>query len=272
MMSAPVGGEVTPGSDGYSWAYYEVEDVSSPTKIMYDVRNTDGNLLVDGIEVAPAENYQFSAPGRHLVKWKDTSGTGGYNRFAGVTTLTEVYMCADMQQFYGGIWFSGCSSLRVLSLDARMVSFSFAQITNCNLLSLLLMPGVTTIGGRLDANVLPSLKQLILPSIVRFGWDNDSTGICERDNVRELIDLGPNIQNIGKYVLYASPVPVMVVRATTPPTLVQRSLSDWPKPHTIYVPYSSDHSVLDAYKTAQYWDGQADCLFELNPDGTIPTT
>lgn len=37
----------------------------------------------------------------------------------------------------------------------------------------------------------------------------------------------------------------------------------------IYVPYSSDHSILDAYKAS--WTALTSKIYELNPDGTIPT-
>ena len=42
----------------------------------------------------------------------------------------------------------------------------------------------------------------------------------------------------------------------------------------IYVPYSDDNSVLNAYKTSHafsYPNNIKDCIISLNPDGTIPS-
>ena len=62
--------------------------------------------------------------------------------------------------------------------------------------------------------------------------------------------------------------PILVVRATTPPTL---GINSWTiAPWRIYVPYSSNHSILNAYKAATNWSTQASKMYELNSDGTVP--
>lgn len=66
---------------------------------------------------------------------------------------------------------------------------------------------------------------------------------------------------------------IIVFRGTNPPTF--RSTCLYPNNNAkIYVPYSSDHSVYDNYQTILTNAGALSrgySLYELNPDGTIPT-
>jgi hypothetical protein len=53
------------------------------------------------------------------------------------------------------------------------------------------------------------------------------------------------------------------ILATTPPTLSNVGFSNVPASFRIYVPYSSDHSVLAAYKAATNWSTWADFIVEM---------
>ena len=61
---------------------------------------------------------------------------------------------------------------------------------------------------------------------------------------------------------------LMVCTPTTPPTGAI-SINDYCK---IYVPYSSDHSILNAYKAATNWVAHASQIYELDANGNIPTS
>ena len=72
----------------------------------------------------------------------------------------------------------------------------------------------------------------------------------------------------------------IIMRKTTPPTLGNNQVFHRDNGSgsfyvntgiKIYVPYSADHSVLNAYKTATNWTVYANYIFELNEDGSIPT-
>lgn len=83
------------------------------------------------------------------------------------------------------------------------------------------------------------------------------------------VDIPATATNLGRSQFYnCTNLSVFVCRATTPPTIGTFFFSPTP---TIYVPYSSDHSVLDAYKAASNWSSYKNNMVELNPDGTIPT-
>ena len=65
---------------------------------------------------------------------------------------------------------------------------------------------------------------------------------------------------------------IAVFRGTTPPTgATGNAFSHFNANSKIYVPYSADHSVLNLYKTTDNFANQASKIYELNPDGTIPS-
>jgi len=45
---------------------------------------------------------------------------------------------------------------------------------------------------------------------------------------------------------------------TTPPTIYSNTFTGGPSDRVYYVPYSADHSILNAYKTANIWSTFAD--------------
>lgn len=78
------------------------------------------------------------------------------------------------------------------------------------------------------------------------------------------------ITSLGNYTCYqCSSLSQVVVKATTPPTLGTDVFRSNASGRKIYVPYSADHSVLANYKSS--WSTYSSYIYELNPDGTIPT-
>lgn len=263
--------ERQPGWDGYCWFYYEISDVSSPTQLTYDGRNIpDKKIIVDGVEVAVPNTssgirYQFSAPGRHLVKIPfNTIGASVFSWFYNIKTLTEAYLAGDVDNI-GTNAFAGCSALQTLVFSDLMTSFSMAMINNASTLKVLSTKNVTTIVGSIGTGN-NSLERMEFPNVVTMSNILDNG----RNTSVKLVDVGPSIQTINGTWLYHSGVTTIVVRATTPPT-AQNAVRGLQTDYKIYVPYSADHSVLDAYKTASGWSDAASRTYELNPDGTIPT-
>lgn len=85
------------------------------------------------------------------------------------------------------------------------------------------------------------------------------------------IDLPSTITAIGNFALNpCSSLVTIVSRATTPPTLGVGALPG-ASGRKLYVPYSGDHSVLNAYKAASGWSDYSSVIYELNQDGTIPS-
>ena len=62
----------------------------------------------------------------------------------------------------------------------------------------------------------------------------------------------------------------LIIRNPAPPSILSNTIAGLSSDCIIYVPYSSDHSVLNAYKAAQYWSDRANYIFELDENGEIP--
>lgn len=86
------------------------------------------------------------------------------------------------------------------------------------------------------------------------------------------VTIHSSVTSIGTYAFYqCGSLATVVVNATTPPSLGTRAFNSNANNRKIYVPYSSDHSILNAYKAASNWSGYANDIYELNQDGTIPS-
>lgn len=128
------------------------------------------------------------------------------------------------------------------------------------------LPLVTTINGSVFRS--SGIKELILSSITTFG----GAAVFSAASLTK-IDLPSTLTSISdNFCRSCSHLEVVVIRATTvPSTSSTNFMSSASATAKIYVPYSSDHSVLAAYQTDSVWSRRASSIYELNPDGTIPT-
>ena len=263
--------EIVPGSDGYCWFYYEITNTSSDTQLTYDGRDIPGKkIIVDGVEVSVPNNsngikYRFNTTGKHLVKIPfNTIGATAYSWFYNIKTLTEAYLAGDVDKI-GANAFAGCSALQTLVFSDLMTSFNMSMINNASNLKSLSTKNVTTISGSIGTGN-NSLERMDFPNVVTMSAILDNG----RNTSVKLVDVGPSIQTINGTWLYHSGVTTIIVRATTPPT-AQSAVYGLQTDYKVYVPYSADHSILNAYKAASGWSNAASRMYELNPDGTIPT-
>lgn len=131
------------------------------------------------------------------------------------------------------------------------------------------IPGsVTSLPDQLFSVSCPSLRTIIIEE----GVETIGTYFLNSTNGWTFIDLPSTLTSIGQSAFGRSGAnPVIVCRATTPPTL---GVNPWKGTNSglkIYVPYSANHSILDTYKAETNWNTMASKMYELNPDGTIPT-
>lgn len=128
------------------------------------------------------------------------------------------------------------------------------------------LPLVTTINGSVFRS--SGIKELVLSSITTFG----NSAVFSAASLTK-IDLPSTLTSIsGNFCRDCRHLEVVVVRATSvPSTSSSNFMSSVPATAKIYVPYSSDHSILNAYKAASGWSSYASYIYELNQDGTIPS-
>lgn len=86
------------------------------------------------------------------------------------------------------------------------------------------------------------------------------------------IEVPATVTSIGNQGLYGRSLETVIMRPTTPPTAASINIFySYPTYLKIYVPYSADHSILNAYKTASNWTQFASRIYELDENGNIPT-
>ena len=187
----------------------------------------------------------------------------------GTRGITKV-ICKDLLQYIN--FFSGNSNVSYSCVfgysagGAQLFDSDGNEITNCDI------PNTVT---KIYANTFAynkSITSITIPSSVTtlgvFAFNN-----CP--NVTGPIEIPSSVTRIENSVFEnlgttSSPV-TYIMRGTTPPTITNRYVFTANRLDKIYVPYSSDHSILAAYQSASNWSTFASYMVELNPDGTIPT-
>lgn len=179
----------------------------------------------------------------------------------------------------GGRAFSGCSSITSINLPTSLQTingYAFYNITGVpKTINLPNLTGTLGTGAFYGCGIE---KILDLGSITSIGnAASQTTGVFGRNQLTE-VWLPSTLTNIGN-LAFGSPtgygnfdLEFIVCKATTPPTLATNAFQNTNSTFKIYVPYSSDHSVLNSYKAATNWSAYESRIYELNQDETIPTT
>ena len=167
---------------------------------------------------------------------------------AGLHTAEEIVVPDTITGAIPNYAFYHCYAIEKINLPDGITSIGQYAFYHCtNLRDCELPEGVTTIGYAAFGSCFAFLD-FVIPSTV--------TSIA------------------GFAFLYMDGVATFHVKATTPPaleatafaTIVADSL-------VIYVPYSADHSVLEAYKAATGWSSKVNYIVEEDaPEGTEETT
>lgn len=168
--------------------------------------------------------------------------------------------------------FNGCTSLTSVNLDRIMIMRGAAFLDCTNLRIVVDMPFLTnlnqTVGLEYQGFSRSGITKVVnLGTVRNLGQYSFFQG-CP--NLTE-VWLPKTIINIERFSFYQCPSLVsLVVLATTPPSLYNATAIGGAANRKIYVPYSSDHSILDSYKAAPSWSNLENAILELNPDGTVP--
>ena len=186
-----------------------------------------------------------------------------------VRKITKV-ICKDLLQYINFYRESGAVSYSCVfgysAGGAQLYDSLGNEITSCDI------PNTVT---KIYANTFAynkSITSITIPSSVTtlgvFAFNN-----CP--NVTGTIEIPSSVTRIENSVFEnlgttSSPV-TYIMRGTTPPTITNRYVFTANRLDKIYVPYSSDHSVLAAYQSASNWSNFASYMAELDANGNIPT-
>ena len=222
-----------------------------------------------------------------MIKRRMMMGSGDkYIRFA--DPIVEQICIANFSTDGIGVTYEDAAAVTSLGLVFKGTAItSFDELRYFTGLTALAAGTAWDNGG--DFGQCSSLVSITLPNTITtlgawcFGQCTSLAGITLPNSVTT-INLGA-FYNSGVYDIEI-PAPVttignqqsgikdtVVMRPTTPMALDRWTETFYRNANLkIYVPYSADHSILDAYKATQGWsDLYVNYLYELNPDGTIPT-
>lgn len=172
----------------------------------------------------------------------------------GVTTLSQ-YVCYGLHTakeivlpdtIAGAIpnyAFGHCYGLQEINIPVGVTSIGQFAFTNChNLRKCDLPEGVTTIANNAFTSCFAFID-FVIPSTVTA---------------------------IGSFAfLFNDGTHSFIVKPTNPPTLEPTAFTSIYAGMTIYVPYSEDHSILDAYKAATGWASKADNIVEEDAPAAV---
>lgn len=179
----------------------------------------------------------------------------------------------DELQYFTGVTqlahgaFKGCSSLADIDLR-NMTSMGNDCFKNCVALHIdVNAPLLRSIGYNLfQYSGLAKVSNLgTITTLGYYSFADTCLSLTE-------VWLPETLSGIANFSFWGcTSLRTIVIKATTPPTLGGSVFTNNPPDQKIYVPYSADHSVLTAYQSASGWDDKSSQIYELNPDGTIPT-
>ena len=154
----------------------------------------------------------------------------------GLQTAKEIIIPDTVAGAIPHYGFSHCYRIEKINIPAGITSIGdYAFSNDYNLRGVELPEGLTTIGKNAFQSCF-AFFEFVIPSTVT---------------------------SIAAFAfLYSDGAASFKVRATTPPALEPTAFQAAFGDLNIYVPYSADHSILEAYKTATGWCSKADHIFE----------
>lgn len=209
--------------------------------------------------------------------------TLGTNVFAG-TSITSVQSLGSIT-VVGQYCFRHCTSLTSVILPQTVVTIAFAAFADCTSLTTINLPtSITTIresafsGSPITGTInLPNLTVLDtqafrvtnITSVQNLGSITATTNWSFADcKSLTSVVLPQTLAVVGAYsFLNDTSLAQIISLPTVPPTLREGAIPN-NTDLKIYVPYSSDHSILAAYQSS--WSSFASKIYELDANGNVP--
>lgn len=178
--------------------------------------------------------------------------------FDSLYALTSITIPAGVTSV-GTYAFSNCRALEAVYFSSTACTFGTYAFNMCNCMRIARLPsGTTTLPNycftsntRLSDNVLPSS----LTTINQYTFNENFS--------MQKLTIPSGVSTIGANAFTACHgMKEYHFLRTTPATIQSTTFTNIPSDCIIYVPYSSDHSVLNTYKSASNWSNQSSKIQE----------
>lgn len=155
--------------------------------------------------------------------------------------------------------FQDCSTLCSINIPNTVTYIGGYAFRNCYKIQSIEIPNNVTSIGNYAFDDCWALRVLIIPnSVTSIG--NNAFSYCH--TLRSIV-VPENVVSIGSGAFsYCYGVSEYHFRSVTPPSLASNAFIGIISDTIIYVPYSEDHSILEAYKTATNWSTYASRMQE----------
>jgi len=159
----------------------------------------------------------------------------------------------------GNAVFQNCEIIETIQLPSTVTTIGQQCFYNCKKLLNFTVPGLVTVLNKSTFYGCYSLANIILQTgLETIG----QTCFCNCSALTE-ITIPSTVTSIGAQAFYGCTQLATITSLATAPPYVSHSNAFPSNLTKIYVPYSSDHSILEAYKTASNWSNFASIMEEL---------
>lgn len=242
------------------------------------------------------QQHNYASAGKYTIKITSVSGSYAFScleiLITGVLNATTQYSrCGEYSSAVkairlgknsniGSSAFFKCTRLETITIPNHISSFGKNAFAQCWALKNIVVPsGMTSIQDQYFVNTYNTERiilaggttTLVAKGMFEARGIRDTTipytftsitdycySYCE--NLTEIV-IPSNVTSVGIQALYLSGIAKYHFLSTTPPTLQSNALSI-DNNTIIYVPYSSDHSVLTAYQNDSSWSSYVSKLQE----------
>ena len=209
----------------------------------------------------------------------DTVYRNGFSDAKSLETISIPTTLTNYGSGTNGYVFSYCEALKCIVFPTGTTTLPKGMYEKCQSIKFISFPkSVTSMGDCSIADIqirmwtLPELSNV--PSTIQAAYNLEKVSepgtyttvptsyIRDCRRVREII-IPASVTAINDYAMQNTYNAIIHMLPTSPPTLANaRAIAVTSGRSVIYVPYSADHSVLNAYKTAANWSTYADYMQE----------
>ena len=179
------------------------------------------------------------------------------NMFQGCNALKHVTFPSGLS-VVGRYAFNCCYSLRSVSLPEGVYAIDVSAFRSCYNLQRITLPQSLNNITAFAFSACISLTHVVLPSEV----ERCIQGFVDCNNLIT-VDIGENVTYLGDEFSGCDTLLAVHLHGATPPVLSGNSFSgDSIQYIKFFVPYSEDHSILNAYKEADNWSKYTNNILE----------